>query len=104
MALPAALVAVLLAIPIGTILRMVLGSLSVVLFPKLFKYIYMNYKDEVMSYAFEMLQDMGLDMSDIVIEMTGIAGYLAQKFQLVDCLFTVMTTSITIFILGFFRE
>ncbi len=92
-------------IPTGLIIKFVIGSFAILLLPKALKYFYLKWGDEVLSYAMTKISSMtGIEYSGLVVEFTGLVGYVAVKLRVVDCFAMIVTASITMFFLSFLRK
>jgi hypothetical protein len=99
-----ALASLLLSIPIGAIIKMAIGSFGVLVLPKILKYFYLQWGDDLLSSALTYIAGTDLNYNGLVVELSGFAGYMAQKMRFVDMLTVIISTYITLFFLGFFRK
>ena len=92
-------------LPIGMILKFCIGSFAVIILPKIVQYAFLSWGDQLLGFAVDKISSIsGMQYTGLVIELTGFVGYVASKLKIVECLSVVITSSITIFFLSFFRK
>jgi len=92
-------------IPTAIILKIIIGSFALIIVPKVLKYVFLKWGDEVMSCAIETIEGLtGIQYSGLIVEFTGFVGYVAGLLRVVDSFSMIVTASITCFLLSFLRK
>lgn len=92
-------------IGISVILKVLLGTFAVVLIPKVIKYVMMNWGSSIVDAAMNMVGDFaGVEYNGLIVEITGFVGYVSSRLRLDDCFTVIVSSTITVFVLSFFRK
>jgi hypothetical protein len=88
----------------GFIIKAVIGTFAVILLPKVLKYVWLHWGSQLVDYALSQLSALPGGSSSLVVNLSGLVGYVAGQLRIVDC-FTVMISAwVTVFALSFVRR
>jgi hypothetical protein len=88
----------------GFIIKAAIGTFAVLLLPKVLKYVWLHWGSQLVDYALTQVGSLAGSSESLVINLTGMVGYVAGQLRIVDCFAVMISAWVTMFALSFVRK